>query len=65
MNYATDFPSIKGQVSPQEWQARLELAACYRLIDKYEMADLIYNHVTARIPGSKVELLINLYGLLS
>ena len=34
MNYSTDFPSIKDQVSPQEWQARLELAACYRLVEQ-------------------------------
>ena len=64
MNYKTDFPSIKGEVSPEEWQARLDLAACYRLIDKYAMTDLIYNHITARIPGSPDHLLINLYGLL-
>jgi hypothetical protein len=48
MNYATDFKSIKTQVSGQEWQARVELAACYRLIDKYEMTDLIYNHKIGR-----------------
>ena len=64
MNYATDFPSIKDQVSPQEWQARLELAACYRLVDVYGMTDLIYNHITARIPGTADHLLINLYGML-
>ena len=64
MNYSTDFPSIKDQVSPQEWQARVDLAACYRLVDAYEMTDLIYNHITARIPGSDDHLLINLYGLL-
>ena len=64
MNYAADFKSIKAQVSTEEWQARLQLAACYRLIDKYEMTDLIYNHITARIPGTQDHLLINLYGLL-
>lgn len=63
-NYATDFKSIRDAVSPGEWQTRLELAACYRLIDKYEMTDLIYNHITARIPGTSDHLLINLYGLL-
>ena len=51
MNYSTDFPSIKGQVSPEEWQARVDLAACYRLVDTYGMTDLIYNHITARVPG--------------
>jgi ribulose-5-phosphate 4-epimerase/fuculose-1-phosphate aldolase len=64
MNYAADFKSIKAQVSTEEWQARLQFAACYRLIDKYEMTDLIYNHITARIPGTQDHLLINLYGLL-
>jgi ribulose-5-phosphate 4-epimerase/fuculose-1-phosphate aldolase len=64
MNYSTDFPSIRDQVSPEEWQTRCELAACYRLVDAYEMTDLIYNHITARIPGSDDHLLINLYGLL-
>ena len=64
MNYSTDFSSLKGKVPDEEWQTRLELAACYRLVDKYGMTDLIYNHITARIPGSKDHLLINLYGLL-
>src|SRR6267142_4810586 len=63
MNYATDFKSVRGAVSPAEWQTRVELAACYRLVDQYEMTDLIYNHITARIPGTD-HLLINLYGLL-
>ena len=63
MNYATDFKSLKGKVSDEEWQARVELAACYRLVDSYEMTDLIYNHITSRIPGTH-HLLINLYGLL-
>src|SRR6266481_2354357 len=64
MNYTTEFKSIRGQVSAEEWQARIDLAACYRLVDKYDMTDLIYNHITARIPGSPDHLLINLYGLL-
>src|SRR6266850_801978 len=64
MNYTTDFKSIRGEVAPQEWQTRVDLAACYRLVDKYGMTDLIYNHITARIPASADHLLINLYGLL-
>ena len=64
MNCTTDFKSIRAQVSPQEWQTRVDLAACYRLIDKYGMTDLIYNHITARIPESPDHLLINLYGML-
>ena len=63
MNYATDFKSVRGAVSAGEWQARVDLAACYRLMDCYGMTDLIYNHITARIPGTD-HLLINLYGLL-
>ncbi|MCX7254811.1 MAG: class II aldolase/adducin family protein [Burkholderiales bacterium] len=63
MNYDTQFPSLKNTVSAQEWHARVQLAACYRLIDYYGMSDLIYNHITASIPGTD-HFLINLYGLL-
>ena len=63
MKYHTDFPSIRDRVSDEEWQARVDLAACYRLVDLYEMTDLIYNHITVRVPGTE-HLLINLYGLL-
>src|SRR5215469_1082303 len=63
VNYSTDFKSIRNAVSAQEWQTRLDLAACYRLVDAYGMTDLIYNHITARILGTE-HLLINLYGLL-
>lgn len=63
MNYDTQFPSLKNTVSAHEWQARVQLAACYRLIDYYGMSDLIYNHITASIPGTD-HFLINLYGLL-
>src|SRR6266404_7394927 len=64
MNYTTEFKSLRGQVSSSEWETRLDRAACYRLVDKYGMTDLIYNHITARIPGTPDHLLINLYGLL-
>lgn len=63
IQYHTEWPSIRDQVSAEEWQARLDLAACYRLIDAFGMADMIYNHITLRIPGTD-HLLINLYGLL-
>jgi ribulose-5-phosphate 4-epimerase/fuculose-1-phosphate aldolase len=63
-NYHTDFRCIKDDVSEAEWDARVELAACYRLVDRFEMTDLIYNHITARIPGQQHHLLINLYGLM-
>ena len=63
MNYTTDFKSIREEVSAQEWQARFDLAACYRLVDAYEMTDMASNHITARIPGTDDHLLINLYGM--
>src|ERR1700751_4256180 len=63
MNYTTDFKSIRDEVSTQEWQTRLYLAACYRLVDSYEMSDMTSNHISARIPGSDDHLLINLYGM--
>jgi ribulose-5-phosphate 4-epimerase/fuculose-1-phosphate aldolase len=48
-------------ISDQEWQVRQDLAACYRLIAHYRMTDLIYTHVSARVPGEEV-FLINPYG---
>lgn len=63
MRHDTDFRCIRDEVSPAEWQARVQLAACYRLVDIFGMTDLIYNHITVRIPGTE-HLLINLYGLL-
>lgn len=62
--YTTDFPSLKGVVPETEWAARTELAACYRLVDRFGMTDMIYNHITNRIPGREGRMLINLYGLL-
>lgn len=47
-----------------EWKHRVELAACYRLIAHYRMADLIYTHATLRLPDQDSRFLINPYGLL-
>ena len=63
MNYRTNFRSIRDEVSAEEWQVRVDLAACYRLVDYYGMTDLTYNHITARVPGREHHILINLYGL--
>jgi ribulose-5-phosphate 4-epimerase/fuculose-1-phosphate aldolase len=63
-NYSTQFENVRDKVSPEEWETRVNLAACYRLVDKFGMTDLIYNHITARIPGTEDHLLINLYGML-
>lgn len=60
---ATDLSTIRAMVSPAEWQARLDCAATYRLIALFGMSDLVYNHVTVRIPGEGRErFLINPYG---
>src|ERR1700745_3279378 len=56
--------NLRSQVSPEEWQARVDLAACYRLMDMYGMSDLIANHVSVRVPGEHDSFLINAYGLL-
>ena len=47
-----------------EWQARVDLAACYRLFVRYGWTDLIYTHLTARVPGTMDQYLINPYGLM-
>jgi ribulose-5-phosphate 4-epimerase/fuculose-1-phosphate aldolase len=57
-------PSLKGKVSEQEWQLRCDLAACYRLVAAYGWSDLIFTHISARIPGPEHHFLINPYGLL-
>jgi ribulose-5-phosphate 4-epimerase/fuculose-1-phosphate aldolase len=55
---------IRDRVSEAEWQTRVDLAACYRLVARYGMTDLIYNHITARVPGGDNHILINAYGYL-
>ena len=45
-----------------EWQTRVDLAACYRLAAHFKMTDLIYTHITARVPGEDGHFLINPYG---
>ncbi len=49
--------------SSAEWQQRVELAACYRLLAHHRMTDLIYTHSTVRVPGEPGRFLINPYGL--
>jgi ribulose-5-phosphate 4-epimerase/fuculose-1-phosphate aldolase len=56
-------PSMRSRVPPQEWQTRVDLAACYRLIHHYRMDDLVYNHISARVPGEEGHFLINAYGM--
>src|SRR3982751_6561190 len=56
--------SMRERVSEAEWDLRVNLAACYRLVAKYGMTDLIYNHITARVPGPEHHILISAYGML-
>ena len=51
-------------MSADEWARRVDLAACYRLVALYGMTDLVYNHITARVPGPEEHVLINPYGML-
>ena len=51
-------------IAPAEWEARQQLAACYRIFDHMGWAELIYNHITLRVPGEEHAFLINPFGLL-
>jgi ribulose-5-phosphate 4-epimerase/fuculose-1-phosphate aldolase len=56
-------PDVKSQVSEAEWKLRVDLAACYRLVALYGWDDLIFTHVSARLPGPDHHFLINPYGM--
>lgn len=64
MSTAEKALSVKAQVSEEEWQTRVDLAACYRLIAMHGWDDLIFTHISARVPGPDEHFLINAYGLL-
>ncbi len=62
-------PSLKDSVSPEEWQLRCDLAACYRLVALYGWSDLVFTHISAKLPESVAgvgqhHFLINPYGLM-
>ncbi|MFN9503692.1 MAG: class II aldolase/adducin family protein [Rubrivivax sp.] len=57
-------PSLKDQVSAEEWALRVNLAAAYRLVAAYGWSDLVFTHISARMPGTDHAFLINPYGLL-
>lgn len=59
-----NIPSLKEVVSEQEWNLRVDLAACYRLVALYGWSDLVFTHISARIPGPDHHFLINPYGLM-
>ena len=54
--------SLKDSVSPEEWAMRVDIAACYRLVAMFNLNDLIYNHISGRVPGEEGHFLINPYG---
>jgi ribulose-5-phosphate 4-epimerase/fuculose-1-phosphate aldolase len=56
--------SMRERVSPAEWQARIDCAACYRLVAHFDMADMMANHISVRVPGEDGAFLINPYGMM-
>ena len=54
---------VKSQVGEEEWKLRVDLAACYRLVALYGWDDLIFTHISARLPGPDHHFLINPYGM--
>ncbi len=56
--------NVKASVSAEEWQVRKDLAACYNLVAHYGWDDLIFTHISARVPGPEHHFLINPYGLM-
>lgn len=64
LNVSTSAVSVKSRVSEAEWQTRVDLAACYRLVALYGWDDLVFTHITAKIPGTENQFLINPYGMM-
>jgi ribulose-5-phosphate 4-epimerase/fuculose-1-phosphate aldolase len=62
--FTTDIASMQPKVSAAEWQARIDLAACYRLVALWNMDEMIANHISMRVPGEDDHFLINPYGYL-
>jgi ribulose-5-phosphate 4-epimerase/fuculose-1-phosphate aldolase len=60
---ALKIPSRQPHVTSSEWQARVDLAACYRLVDLYGMSDMMANHISSRVPDEDGAFLINAYGM--
>src|SRR3979490_1896616 len=60
----TKIPAVKTSVSAEEWETRVNLAACYRLVALYHWDDLIFTHISARVPGPEHHFLINPYGMM-
>jgi len=61
---AVDMPDVKSHVSAEEWEARVSLAAAYRLVALYGWDDLVFTHISMRLRGPEHHFLINPYGLM-
>ncbi len=57
-------PSVRDSVTPEEWEVRVDLAACYRLCHQIGITDRINTHISARVPGTDGHFLLNPLGLL-
>lgn len=64
MSTSTKTSGIRHQVTEAEWQARVDLAAAYRLVALYGWDDLIFTHISARVPGPEHHFLLNPYGMM-
>src|SRR2546421_2329450 len=64
MTPPTKMANVREQVSDPEWQARTDLAAAYRLVARYGWDDLIFTHISARVPGAEHHFLLNPYGMM-
>ena len=61
---AAAVPSLEGKVADAEWRTRVDLAAAYRLVARYGWDDLVFTHISARVPGREHHFLINPYGMM-
>jgi ribulose-5-phosphate 4-epimerase/fuculose-1-phosphate aldolase len=61
---SVDIPSLEGKVPAEEWKVRVDLAAAYRLIAHYGWDDIIFTHLSARVPGPDHHFLLNPYNLM-
>src|SRR4051795_10888346 len=61
---SVEIPSLEGKVSDEEWAIRVDLAAAYRMVAHYGWDDLIFTHLSARVPGPEHQFLLNPYNLM-
>src|SRR5688572_18404762 len=59
-----ELPSRRDEVDVDEWRTRVDLAAAYRLVALFKWDDLVFTHISARVPGTEDQFLINPYGLM-